>query len=412
MIKLSILQSSFFRNFSTLFIGMVIAQIINILGLLILSRLYDTHEFAMLALFSAIAAIILSFSTFKLDLAIVKHIDINTREVLLKTALQSNFYISIIVSFCLFIWAQYDQQLNLEFVLSILIYLITCGTNQSLTYFFNSEKDYSPIAVSKIIVALFNIFIAVTLWYIIPEIGLIIAMTVANLVSCLYLIFLFRKKISNLFKVSKSQQIEITNQNKDFIKYSTPTALLDVFSIQIIIIIISKVFTEDITGSYFMALKIVMLPTAFIGVAIGQVFYKEISDKHANNILTSVDFWKIWKSLFLIGIIPFTCLFFFGENIFEYVLGEKWILAGEIAAILSIKGLLTLISSPTSSAFIVLNRQQTTFWLIVLRISYTFGLLIWSTYHQDIFMFLWYYMLFEFLMVLLYNGMILKYLRT
>ena len=408
---LSILQSSFFKNVSTLFIGTVVAQAINVFGLLILSRLYGTHEFAILALFSAIGSIILSFSTFKLDLAIVKNIDINERAALLKTALQSNFYISIIASIGLFIWAQFDLQMNLEFVFAILVYLITCGASQSLIYFFNSEKNYQPIAISKVLVALINLLIAIMLWYLIPSLGLIIAISLANVVSCLYLVFLFRKKISNLFQINRAKQIEVSKQNKDFIKYSTPTGLLDVLSIQIIIIFLSKAFTEEITGSYFMALKIVMLPTALIGAAISQVFYKEIADKYANKILTKLDFWKIWKGLFLLGIIPFTLLFLFGKNIFEFVLGEEWILAGEIAAILSIKGLLTFISSPTSSGFIVLNQQQTTFWLIVLRISYTFGLLIWSIYHQDIFLFLWCYVGFEFLMILLYNGLILKYLR-
>ena len=409
---LLILQSSFFKNVSTLFIGTVVAQTINIIGLLILSRLYyGTHEFAALALFSAIGSIILSFSTFKLDLAIVKHVEIKERAALLKTAIQSNAYISILVSFGLLVWAQVDLQMNLELVIAIVIYLITCGTSQSLIYFFNSEKNYQPIAISKVMVALINFFIAISLWYLVPSIGLIIAITLANVVSCLYLVFLFRKRILNLFQISKAEQIVILKQNQDFIKYTTPTGILDVLSVQIIIIFLSKVFTEDITGSYFMALKITLLPTALIGGAISQVFYKEISDKYYNNLLTSLDFWRIWKGLFLLGIIPFTCLFFFGKNIFEFVLGDEWILAGEMAAILSIKGLSTFVSSPTSSGFVVLNRQQVNLWIIIVRISYTLLLLIWSISHHDIFLFLYWYVGLELIMTFIYNGLILRYLR-
>ena len=159
------------------------------------------------------------------------------------------------------------------------------------------------------------------------------------------------------------------------------------------------------------ALRVVMLPTAFVAAAIGQVFYKEISSKFEQNILSTNDFWKVWKVLFLLGIIPFTLLFFFGKNIFEVVLGEEWILAGQMAAILAIRGFINFIGSPTSSGLIVLNKQHYNLILTTIRIIYTFLLLFWAASKNDIFLFLWYYTFTEVVFMSIYNFLIINIIQ-
>ena len=277
-------------------------------------------------------------------------------------------------------------------------------------YFFNSEKKYQNITFAKITLAMVNFILASVLFNWNSGLGLIYAITFANIFSFLGLVMFFRKRIPNIFEVKIAFSKQVLYQNINFIKYSTPASFLDILSYQIIIIILSASYSEKITGSFFMAMRVVLLPTALIGAAIGQVFYKDISDKFLKNRLTRKDFWDIWKILFLVGIIPFIIFLFFGKVLFVWALGNEWILASEMAIILVIKGFFNFLSSPTSSGFVVINKQQYNLILTTIRIIYTIILLWESILRNDIFFFLMWYTFFEILQMLLYNFLILKHL--
>jgi len=404
-------KNIFFKNVSVLFLGTVISQAINIGGLPILSRMYGTTEFATLALFMAIGLIVLSFSTLQLDIAIVKTNVLEEKYALIRGAFLSVFIFSILTAIALLIWTQWNPQFTLFFILSLYIYFIVNAGNQIFVYFFNSEKKYRNIATARILLSSVNLIVAIFLFYWNPELGLIIALIIANCISLLCFLIFFGKQIKSIFQVTQPQIKAVFNKFFQFVKFSTPANFLDILSYQVVIIFLSKYFTEDITGSFFMAMRVVLLPTALIGNAISQVFYKDISDKFAESNLAASEFWKVWKFLFVVGIIPFTLLFLFGEILFGFVLGEEWRLAGQMGAILAISGFFIFLSSPTSTGFIVMNQQKYNLLNSSIRTIYTIILLIWSVAKNDIFFFLWCYAIAEFLMIILYNFVMLRLLQ-
>ena len=401
-------KNIFFKNVSILFLGTLISQIINIGGLPILSRLYGTTEFSTLALFMALGLIVLSFSSFQLDYAIVKHKFLEEKLALIGLAFSSVILIAIIVTSGLLVWSNWSNKIDTLFILTLFIFFIANGGNQILVYFFNSEKKYKNIAFARVLLALVNIVFAITLFYIWSKIGLIVALTIANVFSFGCLLIFFQKKIKRIFQIRSTIFSKVLKQNIKFIQFSTPAAFLDILSHQAIFFFLVGYFSEEITASFFMAVRIVLLPAGLVGYAISQVFYKDISDKFIKNTLTKFDFWKIWKLLFLLGVIPFTILFFFGKELFVFILGENWGLAGEMAVILALKGFVNFCSSPTSSGFVVMNKQQYNLILNIIRLGYTFFLLYLSIIRNDIFFFLWWYTFAEIMQMMLYNFLILR----
>jgi O-antigen/teichoic acid export membrane protein len=322
------------------------------------------------------------------------------------------FFLSILATLCLFIWSFWNPQVNSLFLFLMFLFFIANGGSQVLVYFFSSEKIYQNITFAKVLLAIVNLIFALLLFYWDSSLGLIFAITLANIFSFLGLGIFFRKEIPSVFKIEKTFSKQILYQNINFIKFSTPASFLDILSYQIIIIILSVYYSEEITGSFFMSMRVVLLPSALIGAAIGQVFYKEMSDKFSNNNLTKNDFWNTWKILFLIGIIPFIIFLFYGKILFVWVLGDEWILASEMAIILVFKGFFNFLSSPTSSGFVVLNKQQYNLILTSVRITYTIILLWVSILRNDIFFFLKWYTFFEILQMLMYNFLILNHLSS
>jgi len=408
---LNLRKNIFLRDVSILSLGTLIAQIINLGSIFLLSRIYGVEAFGTLALFMAYGSIIFSFSTLKLDLAIVKTKVLKEKLALIQLSFFSIFTISILISIGLFIWSFWNMKLNQSFIFSLFIFCIVNGGNQVLVYFFNSEKEYSNITFAKILLALANLVFAFLFIYWSPNQGLIWALILANFCSFFLLLLFFGKKINAIFKIDQSILKQGLNKNNKFIRFTTPASFLDTLSYQVIFIFLSEYFSESITGSFFMAMRVVYLPLTLIGSAISQVFYKDISDKISNNNLSTIDFFKIWKLLAKLGIVPFLILYFFGKDLFSFLLGENWILAGEMAAVLAIVGFFTFLSSPTSSGFVVMNQQKYNLLNSSIRLTYTLLFLVWSARKGDIFFFLWSYTFAELMMMVLYNVVMLNLLK-
>jgi O-antigen/teichoic acid export membrane protein len=117
-------------------------------------------------------------------------------------------------------------------------------------------------------------------------------------------------------------------------------------------------------------MRILSIPTVVIGAAIGQVFFQKISEAYSNEEKITEMIFKTWKILFLIGIVPTLILFFYGENLFSIIFGPKWAEAGKISEYLCILTFIMFISSPTSSAMVVLKKQKILLWVNIAAFIY------------------------------------------
>ena len=122
--------------------GTMISQLINIGGLPVLSRLYSVEDFGKLAFFMAVGSIVFSFSTLKLDLAIVKAEKINEKMALIYISFISILIFSISATLCLYLWSFLNSQINNLFLTFIFFFFLSNGGSQVLVYFFISEKNF------------------------------------------------------------------------------------------------------------------------------------------------------------------------------------------------------------------------------------------------------------------------------
>jgi O-antigen/teichoic acid export membrane protein len=70
---------------------------------------------------------------------------------------------------------------------------------------------------------------------------------------------------------------------------------------------------------------------------------------------------KTTTVLLIVGVPLFGVLFVFGEDIFQLILGDKWIHAGRYVEILSPWFLAALVVTPSSASFVVLGKQASLF---------------------------------------------------
>jgi lipopolysaccharide exporter len=96
---------------------------------------------------------------------------------------------------------------------------------------------------------------------------------------------------------------------------------------------------------------------SFIGSSISQVFFQRASEAKSEDALALM-VENTFRLLVIIGMFPILTLTIVGSDVFSVIFGEIWTEAGVYAQILSIWVFVWFISSPLSTLYIIMEKQQ------------------------------------------------------
>lgn len=135
------------------------------------------------------------------------------------------------------------------------------------------------------------------------------------------------------------------------------SALMNSISWQLPIFLLSTFFSASTVGLYALCTIVLQLPMSFIGSSISQVFFQRTAEAKAEGTLSSL-VENIFNVLVVIGLFPMLILSLIGRDLFVVIFGVAWSEAGVYAQILGIWTFLWFISSPLSTVYIVLEKQE------------------------------------------------------
>jgi len=371
----NIRQSQFAKSVFVLATGTIIVQAISTLLSPVLSRLYSPEDYGLLAIFTSCISILTVIGSFRYELAILLPKKNSEAGLILKLSLIIIILFSVLV---FLITLVFNHNLVLLFGnerLSFWLYFLgpvflAAGVTQSFNYWFNRNKNYKIISGVRISQSSVNSALTLMLGFLkFNTFGLILSLIISNILSSLYLL---KRSLLRLSECSLNflKLRSVAKKYKEFPLLSLPSALFDTVSINSIIFLLNYYFSESVTGAYSFSLRMLSIPAVVIGTAMGQVFFQKISEAYSKNEKISTLILRSWKVLFLTGIIPTIVLFFFGEEIFTFVFGIKWVEAGRISEYLCILTFFMYISSPTSNAMIVLRKQRILLWINIAAFVY------------------------------------------
>jgi O-antigen/teichoic acid export membrane protein len=103
-----------------------------------------------------------------------------------------------------------------------------------------------------------------------------------------------------------------------------------------------------------------------------------------NKDLTEITF-NTFKTLFILGILPFFVTIFWGQEIFSFVFSKEWESSGRIAAYLSPWLLFEFSGYPISNIFIIRKKLKYSFFLTLLLLIFRIaGLLVGTLIMNDL----------------------------
>ena len=416
-LKNKLLNNDFNKNVLILSGGTVVAQTLTIFISPILTRLYSPEDFGTYAIFLSIVSIVSVISCGRYELAIMLPEKDEDAINVAALAFIINTTVSLLFFFLILIFK--DPILNLLKAdsLSFWIYLAPLtiffiGLFYILNYTNNRFKLYKDISKATIMRSIVNASMQLLMGVLKTGFsGLISGQIISQIVANTKLFYNIQNK--GLLKDIKKDIIKVlAKKYSDFPKYSVISALLDTASLQAPLLMISMLFASTtLVGYYSFANRMLQLPLVFIGSSVAQVFYQKFSQFQKDPYKQKELLFSTWKKLFLIGVIPFSVIFFFGEEIFSFIFSNNWSEAGKIASILSPFIFAMFISSPTSTAYIVFNMQKkilylNIFLLVFILLSMYIGYIVGSIYVG-----IWFMVITQIVWIVSYNTLILYKLK-
>ena len=369
-------KSDFTKNVLILMTGTSIAQAIPIAISPILTRLYTPDDFGIFSLFIGIASIFGSIANGRYELAIMLPQKDEDAINILALGFIINVVLSLVLLFIIIIFR--DNILNLLnnkeispwlYFIPISVFLI--GIFNLLNYFNNRKKQYKDLAKVNIYKSIGMVMVQLGLGFLeAGVIGLISGQIFSQIISNIKLFFNIKKL--NLFKdIKRVKIIAVAKIYKDFPRFSMWAILANTLAQHLINILISSFYNIKTLGFYSLAQRILGMPSSLIGASIGQVFFElAIKEKRQTGKLIRILNLTL-KKLMIIAIPSFSFLYFIIEDLFAFVFGEEWRIAGKYAKMIIPLFFIRFIISPITVIYDIYNGLKLELlWQLILLCGY------------------------------------------
>ncbi|MEM8898815.1 MAG: oligosaccharide flippase family protein [Bacteroidota bacterium] len=381
------INTSIWKHILTLISGSGVAQVITLLSLPILTRLYQPEEFGILAVFLAALAVMTVAINGGYDMALMlPEKDEEARKILL-LCIQIALVGSLVWSLLSAIFSQYflillaiERMTPWHHVLAGSLLLE--GLSQPLRIYLSRLQKYRTIALSKILRSSFQAVVSIGLGikgYLFE--GLILGFLIGQFCGLvpLGLSYIRGEKIT---AENTASVRALARKYKDFPKFALIANWLNNASRYLPFFFIPVLFSElgsgeEINGWFQKADQVLTLPIVLISMSIGTVFFERGAKAFQTGIAPLKELTRqTLFQLILLGLPFLLSIMIFAPELFSWVLGEEWEEAGRYARWLMPWFYLIFITTPLSWLVDIRRKLKIMLWISILFFLFRGGIFI------------------------------------
>lgn len=322
------------------------AQLISVILIPILSRLYSPEQFGELSLFVSVTGIIAIISTLKLNEAIMLTKSQEEIHKIIGAILFFSISLLIILITLVFISILFSHTVNISIGVGVTLLIllpfniIGLALYNTNTLYLTKRSLYKNVSYSNI-----NRSLSLNISQLILSVfknfnGLLLGNVIGNLIGSYHII---KMKKYYLRYVSWKNFKSIIKKYSHFPKFNLPQAILNNTSSALPNLMLIIPFGASSIGLYYMTLKLLNLPTTLVSGVITNLFYQDASEKFNVGENFASYYLKTILMLFSIIILPTIIIVIFGPSLIPIILGPEWSNAA---------GLIPWIAMWTASIFI------------------------------------------------------------
>ena len=375
-----ILNNPLYKGAIILGSGTAIAQMIGILTMPIITRLYTPSDLGVLAVYSSILAIVGIGATLRYEFAYAlpkKDEDaVNIFGLcLILLSITTTIFALILLFGGEFLIQYFDLSVIEKYFWFLLVGFFGMGLYTILNYWAIRQRDYERITYTKINQGVGGSISKILLGILsFGPMGLIIGHIVSQIAGIGTLArAMWKKERGNLKAISLSGMKSVAKTYKSFPVFNFPASIINTMSLQLPPLILLALYDAQIVGLYALAQMIVVLPGSLISGSMGQAYLGGASKMVQEGSRELRSFYiKTVKHLSMIAIpligIPALCAPF----IFPILFGEVWAEAGWYCWPLALMVIANFVVSPTSRLTIYGYNH----WLLIWDFTRIIGVII------------------------------------
>ncbi len=370
-----LLDSEYLKNITTLASGTFLSQLVLVLFLPILSRIYTPNEFGLYSLFIAFSSSLAIISTLTYDRAIVLPKEKEDAKLISILSIIICLFTSVLFAFILYVFDDFFLKYfgGYKFILFLIpLKILQSGLQLIFDEISIRNKFYLTLsslrASNSLIVSIIQ-FIAKFSYKID---GLIFGKFIGDLFILVAIIIInIRKKTIDFKNCTFESLKRVAKKNFLFPKFYLPQIGFNNISLNLPFIMLPYFYSLEVAGLYGMAIRILEQPIRLISTSTQSVFYQKASKMFSNKISFYNLYLETSKGLLKIFILPAIIVLFFGPTLFTFFLGNQWYDAGVIAQLLIIWLTIGFIKTPSTMTFSIIGKQKVQMYgelmLLILR---------------------------------------------
>jgi O-antigen/teichoic acid export membrane protein len=370
-IKSLFTKGSFTQNVFIVSGGKVLVTIIGFVFIPILSRIYNPEAYGNFSIYYAIVTLLVTLFTLSYPSAFVIAKNEKTFYNLIVVSLISLFSFTTITFFAfIFFGQEINNSLiifeNPYYLLLIPVGILLNGCIELFAPWIIRRKLFifsSTIGVGhNFLIRVFNLIIGIFASNI--SYGLIIGNQAGRLLAVFsyFSRYYFKERKSFLKDISIRNMIRTAKEYRNYPFYFLPSKLVNNLRNQAAIYFIGLGFGKSALGNFSIAASVLNIPIQIFSNSMSTVFIKKANDIYVSNKENLPLFiLELLTRLFLIAVVPFAILSVYGEDLITLFLGDQWILAGKMSALMGPYFFTLLIISPVISILQVLKKERQLF---------------------------------------------------
>ena len=319
-------KSKYFKNFSFLAGSEGIAQILSIIVLPILSRMYTPIEFGEYELFKSTALMLIVICFLQYDVSIYTS----------KSDIEciNAFFLNVVILFSICIFAflgfslfnfLFTNNQKVKWLWAIPIYVFFSGMTNLLLVWFTKQGNYFLLSFIKILVSILVATTQISFGYLnMGFLGLLYSTLIVQIIAFLiYILPFIKSQIQNFKHINISTIKILIKDNWRLPLLVLPGNFLNNL-VQNLPVYFLGWIDSKVLGYFSMARRIIDFPLKSINSATYRLYVKELTDEIILSGVGKNTFSKNLKLYSLISVILFLMILIFTKPILPLLFGDVW----------------------------------------------------------------------------------------
>lgn len=330
-------KSSFFKNVFVVMSGTATAQAIGFALTPIISRLFTPSDFGVFGSFNAIFSVIAAGVTLEYSQAIMLPKERENAINLFFVSCLCTFAIGFLcLTACLLAPTYLNGIMKTSGVWALVLLVaavIISGLNVSFQAWCVRVKAFKHTSASQVIRSISSSGTKIGFGYLNGgAAGLIISNILANILASINLVHVLIPDVLSLRQSIRWARLkQLAKEYWDFPMYSASQNVINALSSGLPVLLLTHFYGIAAAGAYAFGISILQVPMGFVLSALRQVLFQKAGETQYQSGKLAALYVKITVGLFALAFFPSLVLFIWSPEIFTWIFGTQWDVAGAFA---------------------------------------------------------------------------------